>query len=88
MPWLQQSMHIPLVVLRICKVGSCQFFHQSAHNALPTLRPLSADTGFGVGHTRDTQTKGVWLWGETQSVAEGGGRNRTVRAPAACRWMV
>lgn len=23
-----------------------------------------ADKGFGVGHTRSTQTKGVWLWGE------------------------
>lgn len=25
-----------------------------------------ADEGFGVGHTRSTQTKGVWVWGEPQ----------------------
>jgi hypothetical protein len=24
------------------------------------------DEGFGVGHTRSTQTKGVWIWGEPQ----------------------
>lgn len=24
--------------------------------------------GFGVGHTRSTQTKGVWVWGEPQKL--------------------
>lgn len=23
-----------------------------------------SDQGFGVGHTRDTQTKGIWIWSE------------------------
>ena len=27
-----------------------------------------AGEGFGVGHTRNTQTKGVWLWGQPQAV--------------------
>ena len=29
-----------------------------------SLRCASADEGFGVGHTRSTQTKGVWVWGQ------------------------
>ena len=28
-----------------------------------------AGEGFGVGHTRNTQTKGVWLWGQPQAVS-------------------
>ena len=31
-----------------------------------------ADEGFGVGHTRVTQTKGVWMWGEPVPVTSGG----------------
>ena len=27
-----------------------------------------AAEGFGVGHTRSTQTKGVWVWGEPQKL--------------------
>ncbi len=33
-----------------------------------------ADEGFGVGHTRKTQTKGVWMWGETIEVPRGEGQ--------------
>lgn len=29
---------------------------------------LHAAEGFGVGHTRSTQTKGVWVWGEPQKL--------------------
>lgn len=32
------------------------------------------DEGFGVGHTRKTQTKGVWMWGEPLVVARGEGQ--------------
>ena len=33
-----------------------------------------ADKGFGVGHTRATQTKGIWLWAAPQETqAPGGG---------------
>lgn len=60
--------------------------------AFPTPLLLSiatprADRGFGVGHTRDTQTKGVWVWGETRDVADEGGRgNRTVRVAMVMGW--
>ncbi|KAF8659455.1 hypothetical protein HU200_058486 [Digitaria exilis] len=30
---------------------------------LNQLLSLSCDKGFGVGHMRDTKTKGVWIWG-------------------------
>ncbi|GAB2298279.1 hypothetical protein Dimus_032349 [Dionaea muscipula] len=30
---------------------------------LNQLLSLSCDEGFGVGHMRDTKTKGVWIWG-------------------------
>ena len=32
------------------------------------------DEGFGVGHTRKTQTKGVWMWGEPMVVERGQGQ--------------
>lgn len=35
---------------------------------------LAADEGFGVGHTRKTQTKGVWMWGEPLLVERGPGQ--------------
>ena len=35
---------------------------------------VSADEGFGVGHTRKTQTKGVWMWGEPLLVERGPGQ--------------
>ncbi|WVZ62138.1 hypothetical protein U9M48_011918 [Paspalum notatum var. saurae] len=30
---------------------------------LNQLMSLSCDRGFGVGHMRDTKTKGIWVWG-------------------------
>ncbi|WIA19894.1 hypothetical protein OEZ85_005794 [Tetradesmus obliquus] len=27
--------------------------------------------GFGVGHTRETETKGIWVWGQPQSAEDG-----------------
>ena len=42
---------------------------------MPERGVATADEGFGVGHTRSTQTKGVWVWGEPQPLPEeqGGG---------------
>lgn len=31
---------------------------------LNQLMGVGCEEGFGVGHTRLTQTKGVWMWGE------------------------
>ncbi len=46
----------------------------TAPTSLHELRPARppADEGFGVGHTRVTQTKGVWMWGEPTQVTAGG----------------
>lgn len=38
----------------------------------PGLATLPADEGFGVGHQRVTQTKGVWMWGEPMPVTVDG----------------
>lgn len=35
------------------------------------LSMLRAGTGFGVGHTRETETKGIWVWGQPQLVDDG-----------------
>ncbi|XP_051142131.1 uncharacterized protein LOC127259036 [Andrographis paniculata] len=35
---------------------------------LNQLLSLSCDEGFGVGHLRDTKTKGIWVWGEAREV--------------------
>ena len=40
--------------------------------------PPSADAGFGVGHTRETETKGIWIWGQSQIVNEGTDKQLTV----------
>ena len=40
-------------------------------------RPL-ADVGFGMGHTRLTQTKGVWIWGEPVPVQLANGETTNV----------
>ena len=42
--------------------------------------PPPSDEGFGVGHTRLTQTKGVWLWGEPVPVQLPGGETTNVGA--------
>jgi hypothetical protein len=38
-----------------------------------------AEEGFGVGHTRLTQTKGVWIWGEPLPLQLPGGDTVNVR---------
>eukprot|EP00887_Chlorella_sp_A99_P007143 scaffold2.g7143.t1 len=37
------------------------------------------DEGFGVGHSRLTQTKGLWVWGQPQPVQERGGAGPEVQ---------
>ena len=39
----------------------------------------AADDGFEVGHTRSTQTKGVWFWGEPRQVELEDGQTASVR---------
>ncbi|GMH33914.1 hypothetical protein BSKO_01748 [Bryopsis sp. KO-2023] len=36
---------------------------------LDQLLNVSCNEGFGVGHTRNTQTKGVWVWSEPTTVS-------------------
>jgi hypothetical protein len=45
-----------------------------------------ADKGFGVGHTRDTQTKGIWLWGRPQAKqVPGEGQQTETLSVSGCR---
>lgn len=56
------------------------------HQGQPQVTPrrhATTDVGFGVGHTRDTQTKGIWIWGQPQEVTGPDGTNRTVSFPHA-----
>ena len=46
---------------------------------LNQLMGVGCDEGFGVGHTRLTQTKGVWLWGEPVPVTLPNGETTNVR---------
>ncbi|KAI5680199.1 hypothetical protein M9H77_01426 [Catharanthus roseus] len=39
---------------------------------LNQLLSLSCDEGFGVGHMRDTKTKGIWVWGTPVEMDLGG----------------
>ncbi|CAD6226527.1 unnamed protein product [Miscanthus lutarioriparius] len=41
---------------------------------LNQLLSLSCDKGFGVGHMRDTKTKGIWVWGSPVEVDIGGSK--------------
>ncbi|KAH9323924.1 hypothetical protein KI387_018563, partial [Taxus chinensis] len=41
---------------------------------LNQLLSLSCDKGFGVGHMRDTKTKGIWVWGTPIEMDIGGVR--------------
>lgn len=72
------------VLLFGCSAGACSsrrpatMLHTSRAPAASNM-PLSrgcagpADVGFGVGHTRETETKGIWVWGEPQKVNDGNG---------------
>ncbi|CAL8460728.1 g259 [Coccomyxa elongata] len=48
----------PVVVIGPYRSGKSFLLNQ--------LLGVGCDEGFGVGHTRSTQTKGVWVWGEPQ----------------------
>ncbi|GJP43245.1 hypothetical protein CLOM_g2731 [Closterium sp. NIES-68] len=39
---------------------------------LNQLLTLTCDEGFGVGHARDTQTKGIWVWGDPMEMEVNG----------------
>ncbi|KDO68584.1 hypothetical protein CISIN_1g007480mg [Citrus sinensis] len=41
---------------------------------LNQLLSLSCDEGFGVGHMRDTKTKGIWVWGNPVEMEIDGSR--------------
>ena len=46
-----------------------------------------AEQGFGVGHTRETQTRGIWVWGHPQPVTAPGGGNATVSSLSFTRLL-
>lgn len=50
----------PIVVIGPYRSGKSFMLNQ--------LLGVGCDEGFGVGHTRNTQTKGVWMWGEPKAV--------------------
>ncbi|CAL5219282.1 g1085 [Coccomyxa viridis] len=53
----------PVVVIGPYRSGKSFLLNQ--------LLGVGCDEGFGVGHTRNTQTKGVWLWGQPDVVPAG-----------------
>ena len=69
----------PKCLLSLDNIRVCDFTAQvlaasevihHAHNGRRyiTCLCMCAAEGFGVGHTRSTQTKGVWVWGEPQKL--------------------
>ncbi|CAK0744999.1 hypothetical protein CVIRNUC_001589 [Coccomyxa viridis] len=52
----------PVVVIGPYRSGKSFLLNQ--------LLGVGCDEGFGVGHTRNTQTKGVWLWGQPDVVSQ------------------
>ncbi|KAK9834025.1 hypothetical protein WJX81_004222 [Elliptochloris bilobata] len=60
----------PVVVIGPYRSGKSFMLNQ--------LLGVGCDKGFGVGHTRATQTKGVWLWTAPQEVAAPGGGQLSV----------
>ncbi|DBA92145.1 TPA: hypothetical protein ACH3X1_015866 [Trebouxia sp. C0004] len=51
---------VPVVVIGPYRSGKSFLLNQ--------LLGVGCTEGFGVGHTRSTQTKGVWVWGEPQKL--------------------
>ncbi len=47
---------VPVVVIGPYRSGKSFTLNQ--------LMEVPCDEGFGVGHSRHTQTKGIWVWGE------------------------
>ena len=58
----------PVVVMGPYRSGKSFLLNQ--------LLGVGCEEGFGVGHTRDTQTKGVWIWGAPEEAGGGGGGER------------
>ena len=69
--------------LPACRL-SCLHRCAAGQPACPPAPPT--DEGFGVGHTRLTQTKGVWMWGEPTEVTLPDGTTTNVRRACACWW--
>ncbi|MEW5300408.1 MAG: hypothetical protein WDW36_003340 [Sanguina aurantia] len=55
----------PLVVIGPYRSGKSFLLNQ--------LLGVPCDVGFGVGHTRDTQTKGIWIWSQPRMKQMPGG---------------
>ncbi|KAK9810109.1 hypothetical protein WJX72_005008 [[Myrmecia] bisecta] len=55
---------LPVVVIGPYRSGKSFLLNQ--------LLGIGCEVGFGVGHTRSTQTKGVWIWGEPQPAVVNG----------------
>ncbi|KAL4442076.1 hypothetical protein ABPG77_011337 [Micractinium sp. CCAP 211/92] len=52
----------------VCPVVVIGPYRSGKSFTLNQLMGVGCDAGFGVGHTRLTQTKGVWMWGEPVEV--------------------
>mmetsp|Transcript_7092 Transcript_7092/g.20767 ORF Transcript_7092/g.20767 Transcript_7092/m.20767 type:complete len:616 (-) Transcript_7092:489-2336(-) len=55
---------VPVVVIGPYRSGKSFLLNQ--------LLGVGCNDGFEVGHTRNTQTKGVWLWGQSQQLEANG----------------
>ncbi|KAH9602756.1 hypothetical protein KSS87_023044 [Heliosperma pusillum] len=54
---------IEKITLPIAAVAVIGPYRSGKSFLLNQLLSLSCDEGFGVGHMRDTKTKGIWIWG-------------------------
>lgn len=57
----------------VCPIAVIGPYRSGKSFTLNQLMGVGCDEGFGVGHMRVTQTKGVWLWGEPVEVDLGNG---------------
>lgn len=57
---LQAIQRIKTPIAAIAVIGP---YRSGKSFLLNQLLSLSCDEGFGVGHMRDTKTKGIWVWG-------------------------
>jgi len=60
----------PIVVIGPYRSGKSFLLNQ--------LLGVKCNAGFRVGHTRETETKGIWIWGQSQIVNEGTDKQLTV----------
>lgn len=65
----RQKIALHLAHLSVCS-RTCYTLVASCYRQWQLLKCacVLAAEGFGVGHTRSTQTKGVWVWGEPQKL--------------------